>query len=367
MKLANKQAVAVNGICPYFTMFPLRFPLGILGRHAQPGNRVLDPFCGRGTTNLAARLLGLDTLGVDASPIAVAITASKLVSTTTNEILCEARRILSSTVQSQLPEGEFWEWAYHPNVLQILCQFRESLLEDCSTPPRIALRGIILGALHGPNQKTIASYLSNQSPRTYAPKPNYATRFWKARELAPEYRDILQVIERRARRYFGEQPLGTGTVRLADSRLPDSLLPADSDALYDWVITSPPYYGMRTYVPDQWLRNWFLGGTDCVDYGNAGQIAHSSTGTFTSDLRVVWNNVAAATRPTAKMVVRFGGISDRRVEPLGLLKESFRGSTWRIITIRQAGSARAGKRQADSFLRKRTKPTTEYDIWLKKK
>ena len=27
-----------------------------------------------------------------------------------------------------------------------------------------------------------------------------------------------------------------------------------------WVVTSPPYYGLRTYGPDQWLRQWFLGG-----------------------------------------------------------------------------------------------------------
>ena len=45
---------ALNGICPYFTMFPLDFPLGILGRRAKPDDRVLDPFCGRGTTNFAA-------------------------------------------------------------------------------------------------------------------------------------------------------------------------------------------------------------------------------------------------------------------------------------------------------------------------
>jgi len=40
-------------------MFPLDFPLDILRKRALPGDRVLDPFCGRGTTNFAARLVGL--------------------------------------------------------------------------------------------------------------------------------------------------------------------------------------------------------------------------------------------------------------------------------------------------------------------
>ena len=363
----SERAVALNGICPYFTMFPLGFPLGILRRRAQPEDRVLDPFCGRGTTSFAARLLGLDSLGVDSSSIAVAITASKLVPTTADDILCEAHRILSSTAEAQVPEGEFWKWAYHPEVLQALCLYREGLSVDCSSPPQIALRGIILGALHGPRQKKAATYLSNQCPRTYAPKPGYATRFWKGRGLVPEYRDILDVIERRARRFYGEQPSVRGAVHLADSRSSNSVVPSGSDALYDWVITSPPYYGMRTYVPDQWLRNWFLGGAATVDYGNKGQIVHSSPEAFASDLRTVWNNIAAATRSTANLVVRFGGISDRRVEPLALLKESFRDSSWRVTTVHPAGSARAGKRQADTFLRSRTQPIAEYDVWLKKK
>ena len=43
-------STALNGICPYFTMFPLEFPLGVLLRHAKRGEAVLDPFAGRGTT-----------------------------------------------------------------------------------------------------------------------------------------------------------------------------------------------------------------------------------------------------------------------------------------------------------------------------
>src|SRR5687768_1933571 len=49
MRLArNEPRHRLNALCPYFTMFPLDFPLRALGR-AKPGDRVLDPFCGRGT------------------------------------------------------------------------------------------------------------------------------------------------------------------------------------------------------------------------------------------------------------------------------------------------------------------------------
>ena len=354
---------ALNGICPYFTMFPLDFPLNILQRRARAGDVVLDPFCGRGTTNFAARLVGLRSLGVDSSPVAAAITASKLATATVDDIRAEARRILTEGEPRHIPTSEFWQWAFHPNVLDALCRFREAFLEDCTTDARIALRGIVLGALHGPKQKTFPSYFSNQCPRTYAPKPGYATRFWQGRGLVPEPIDVLAVIERRAKRYYGTSSDITGAVRLADSREPEALQPETPDTRFDWVITSPPYYGMRTYIPDQWLRNWFVGGPDAVDYSNRAQVVHSSPEDFAADLRQVWRNAEEVCAEDAKMVIRFGGITDRRADPLDLIKSSLSDSGWRITTIREAGSATEGKRQADAFLRTKSKPLVEYDVW----
>lgn len=354
---------ALNGICPYFTMFPLEFPLNILKKRAQKGDIVLDPFCGRGTTNFAARLLGLRSLGVDSSPVAAAITASKLVTASIEDIIIEARGILTEHVASYQPEGEFWQWAFHPTVLNALCRFREAFLLDCTSDARIALRGIILGALHGPKQKTFPSYFSNQCPRTYAPKPAYATRFWRERELVPEAIDVLAVIERRAKRYYGMSSNITGAVRLADSRDAEALQPETPDARFSWVITSPPYYGMRTYIPDQWLRNWLLGGPDVVDYTNRDQVVHSSPEDFADNLRQVWRNTGNVCAEDAKMVIRFGGIRDRATNPLTLIKSSLTDSGWRVKTAKEAGTAIEGKRQADSFLRVMSMPMSEYDVW----
>ncbi len=61
----------LNAVCPYYTMFPLDFPLGQLKLY--PGaRRILDPFCGRGTTLYAARLTGRQAVGIDVNPVAVA-------------------------------------------------------------------------------------------------------------------------------------------------------------------------------------------------------------------------------------------------------------------------------------------------------
>lgn len=62
--------------------YPTQKPVLLLERLIQlttrPGDLVLDPFCGSGTTLVAARLLGRRALGIDTSSEAVALTRQRL-------------------------------------------------------------------------------------------------------------------------------------------------------------------------------------------------------------------------------------------------------------------------------------------------
>ncbi len=158
---------ALNAICPYWTMFPLDFPLRALA-DGRPGEWVLDPFCGRGTTLFAARKLGMGTVGIDSNPVAAAIAQAKLVAPRPASVVRLARELLDGA-PAQEPEGDYWRLAYSPGVLQSLCRLREGLIgrEDAVAA---GLRGVLLGCLHGRLNKRAASYLSNQMPRTYATK-----------------------------------------------------------------------------------------------------------------------------------------------------------------------------------------------------
>ncbi len=353
---------ALNAICPYFTMFPLEFPLRVL-RRARRGEWVLDPFAGRGTTTYAARLLGLPSVAIDSSPVATALTEAKLADVAPADVVRAASRILARSKDVPVPEGPFWRLAYAPDVLQRLCQLRQSLLRDCRSDARKALRGIVLGALHGPVNKGAKTYFSNQCPRTYAPKPRYATTFWRARGLRPPSVDVLEIIQRRAGWYYESQPPADGYVIRADSRLPETFKDLRGTNPR-WIITSPPYYGMKTYIPDQWLRNWFLGGPSEVEYSNSRQLEHRTPQGFAEDLRKVWRNLATVAAEEARMVVRFGGITDRKADPLDIARASFVGSGWRITRTQDAGSADHGQRQALLFAPRQASARSEFDIWL---
>jgi len=361
----HHQATTLNGICPYFTMFPLSFPLEILGLHHQDGQRVIDPFCGRGTTNFASRLFGLETAGIDSSPVAVAIAEAKLIHPSVGRIVQCAKGILEEiAIPQDVPAGEFWTLAFHRDVLMTLCRLREGLLRDCRSDARKALRAIIMGGLHGPRTKTLPSYFSNQCQRTYAPKPAYAVKYWRKHGLEPQPVDVLGLIERRATRYYGSAiPSVRSKVVLGDSTRIETYRHFRQSARFDWVITSPPYYGMRTYIPDQWIRAWFVGGPAWVDYSSNGQIRHSSPDEFVNQLRSVWSNVGSVCVPGARLVLRFGAIPDRNIAPLELAMKSLQGTSWVVTDHRLAGSADCGRRQALHFSRRPGQALDEHDVW----
>src|SRR2546421_9692688 len=107
-------------------MFPVEFPFSILSKYASKADWVLDPFCGRGTTNYASRMLGLPSIGIDSSPVAVALSQAKLANTSPSAIVRAARQVLDEvTAPAEVPMGEFWEWAFDKDVLHTICRLRE--------------------------------------------------------------------------------------------------------------------------------------------------------------------------------------------------------------------------------------------------
>jgi hypothetical protein len=223
-----------------------------------------------------------------------------------------------------------------------------------------------MGALHGPQGKRRQSYFSNQSQRTYAPKPRYAVKFWKNRGLLPKPVDVLGIIKQRAERYYSqERTLATGKVIQGDSREACTISSATKGKKVKWVITSPPYFGMSTYIPDQWLRSWYIGGKSDVDYSTSGQIKHSSADVFSTQLKQIWQNVGTACDQGARLVIRIGELNNHKADHLSLIKESLSDTGWKLSTIKSAGSASKGNRQALHFSGACNIAITEHDVWAK--
>ena len=355
----------VNGICPYFTMFPLEYPLGCLA-DATIGDWVYDPFCGRGTTIFAARLKGLNAVGTDLNPVAIAIAQAKFFSIDPEKLSRLLDDLLLQNIEFYIPTGEFWEAAFNAATLEQLCKVRQGLI-GLNTPAAQALRALILGILHGPTNKGEKSYLSNQMPRTFASKPDYSVRYWHEKSLEPPQVDLRELVNRKAIRFFTNQPKGIkGFAKLADARKPGRI----ARSKFKYIITSPPYYGMDTYKQDQWLRLWFLGGHPHPVYGDKSQIAHTGELKFIQQLAEVWDSCGKRATTDAKMFIRFGALPSKATSPEDLMRASFLLTKyWEVESVIDAGCPEDHNRQANHMGAKASKHKhiSEVDVVCRRK
>ena len=346
--LPNKietQQLWLNTVCPYYTMFPIDYPLRVLSK-AKPGQWVLDPFCGRGTTAYASRLLGLNVYGTDTNPVAVAIASAKLAKASIKDVTSLAEEFLNNSEPSGIPDGIFWDLCYNPDTLIDICKIRDGLRGKRSDTAKI-LRAIFLGVLHGPLRKGEPSYLSNQMPRTFASKPDYSVTYWEKNNLFPPKINVLSVIKKRAERVLENLPERVnGSIIQCDARkIPDT------NIRFDYIVTSPPYYGMTTYRPDQWLRYWALGYPPDVPYTDKTQISRGNTLSFIDSLSKVWQRVAELSNQGAFLYIRFGAVPSQPSDPKYIIKESLKysGSPWQISTIKESSQIKNRTRQASQM------------------
>lgn len=76
--LTALRAKSLRGADKHPTEKPLDLMLALVSWLSSPGEAVLDPCCGRGTTVLAARLLGRDAAGLESDPAHVARAQARL-------------------------------------------------------------------------------------------------------------------------------------------------------------------------------------------------------------------------------------------------------------------------------------------------
>ena len=310
-------------------MFPETFPERWIDALTKPGDLVLDPFSGRGTTAFQALLMGRQPVANDINPVAYCITKAKVSAPALN--LVQARlTFLESAFRSAeprlsdaalSPNQEFFRTAFSPQTLTHLLFLRESLSWRAGGSDTV-LAAIALGVLHGESQRS-GRYLSNQMPRTISTKPAYSLRWWKGRGLIAPDRDVFEILRREVSfRYASGAPDGKAEVFHGDMRdlgKPLSGLPRPIGL----VVTSPPYMDTTSYEEDQWLRLWFLGGTPYPTRGLVSpddRISRSSV--YWAMILDFWRVISGAIAESGNVVIRLGARNDKPSEVVEKLQAS---------------------------------------------
>lgn len=244
---------------PYYAMFPVDFALEVIEAYTEPGDRVLDPFVGRGSSIFAAAVKGRTGCGIEINPVGWLYSTVKLRPTTQGRVLKRLRDVQREAAGIEIERANlptFFDWAYAPGVLRFLLSARANLRWIESKIDR-TLMALILVYLHGKR----SSSLSNQMRDSKAVAPDYAVTWWSEREMRPPEIDPVAFMDQRITwRYKKGKPDLAGDILLGDSvgLLASNRWQALNEP-FDLLFTSPPYLGVTNYHYDQWLRLWMLG------------------------------------------------------------------------------------------------------------
>jgi hypothetical protein len=305
-----------HSLCPYFAMFPESFADEWIKRLTKPGDTVLDPFSGRGTTALTALLCGRKAISSDVNDVAVCLTKAKTTPPSLSRLkarITQLRNEFDPLKWKRAARGaeEFFIHAYAPATLAQLLYLREALDWQQSRVDNM-ISALALGSLHG--ETTSMRYLSNQMPRTISTKPRYSVKFWKERRLVAPKRDAFTLLAQMAEfRYGSPLPTGDSVVLHTDMRnLPRAIDPLEIDSIR-CSVTSPPYLNVTSFEEDQWLRLWFLGGPTHPRKGIMSRDdRHATADNYWSFIGDMWRSFGAVMGERSHVVVRIGS---RKISP----------------------------------------------------
>lgn len=222
---------------------------------SQPGETVLDPFCGSGTVLVEARLLGRETLGVDANPLAIELCWLKTGGLSAGDR--EALRLAVDPIvahagaRQQAKLGPVRPYPaedrelFDPHVLLELDGLRDGIRHQVQ---RVEVRRallLVLSSLLTKLSRKEGDSSERRGPRRLA--AGYAMRFFaqKCRLLLDQLADFERLVPPRT---------SASGLWVGDARS----LPV-ANACARLVVTSPPYPGVYDYHAHHATRLRWLG------------------------------------------------------------------------------------------------------------
>lgn len=269
---------SMHSMCSYHGMFPPKLVHYFIERYSAPDDLVLDPFSGRGTTALQARVEGRRTISNDLNPLAYVLTRAKADPPSWSEVMefvSRLERRYRRTAQRDPDVPGDIRMLFHKNTLRQLVFLRDQLLAKSMarwSREELMVAGAIAGILHGAHRADGTSgYLSISMPNTFSMAPSYVRKYIRENRLHKLDQDVFECLrDKLARLYLDSVDGESGRVSKRDA---GGLLQGRSikPGSVDLVVTSPPYLRVVNYGTSNWIRLWWLGIDDVSRNGGAGR------------------------------------------------------------------------------------------------
>lgn len=241
----------LHSIHPYPARFIPQIPRKAMLDYSQPGDTVLDPFVGCGTTLLEASLLGRTSIGIDNNAVACLVSRAKVAQYSQEDIrllttfcrnLPEERMFDVQFADVDIPmykERDAW---FDPMALLDLGYIKEqinTLPEPVHSLALATLSSIIVRVSYQDSDTRYARVRKGYTPGSSLKW--YKQKLFQAIEGANEIR---------------ARPRADATVHLADARS----IPFVADNSIDLIVTSPPYLNAYDYHKYHRHRLHWVGG-----------------------------------------------------------------------------------------------------------
>ncbi|PPQ30664.1 DNA modification methylase [Rhodopila globiformis] len=289
----------------YRACFKSQLPAFFIERLTAPGDRVYDPFSGRGTTAVEAALLGRAPAANDINPLSAMLCAPRLEPPTVAAVADRLAAIDLSRGVTDPAEADLLAF-YHPETLRQITALRAWLLRKGTRDQVDAwIRMVAVNRLTGHS----AGFFS-----VYTMPPNQAVsavsqrKINQARGQVPPLRDVAAIILKKTRSLLadGLPPPHPPAILLTG---PARRTPALATGSVDLIVTSPPFLDVVDYEGDNWLRCWFAG----IDPKDVRIDRHRDIAAWEAFVRRSFQEFARVVRPGGFVAFEVGEVRGGRI------------------------------------------------------
>lgn len=247
----------------YRACFKPQLPRFFIERLTKPGDRVYDPFMGRGTTLIEAGLLDRIPCGCDVNPLSRLLCEPRLSPPSIEEV--ERRMDEIPRVPKNPVRGDLLAF-YHPDTLAEICALREYLLEREHAGKSDAVdRWIQMVATNRLTGHSTGFFSVYTLPPNQAVSVESQLKINEKRGQVPPKRNIASIIVKKTRTLLSKlAPLVDSCLWERGRQAQIVTSQADNtkairSGTIQLVVTSPPFLDVVNYKQDNWLRCWFNG------------------------------------------------------------------------------------------------------------
>jgi hypothetical protein len=239
----------------YRACFKSQLPAFFIERLTDIGDRVYDPFSGRGTTAVQAALMGRGPAANDVNPLSAMLSSPRFSPPSVAALGARLAEIDLSKAPSDPADADLMVF-YHPETLKQIKALRAWLLNRGSLDPVDAwIRMVAINRLTGHSPGFFSVYTM---PPNQAVSAGSQRKINEARGQRPPLRDVRAIILKKTLSLLsdGLPPPHPPAVLLTG---PAERTPGLGDGSVDLIVTSPPFLDVVDYDGDNWLRCWFAG------------------------------------------------------------------------------------------------------------